>query len=143
MTVPEHKPYVSDDVTMPEFTWGPLLAGSLLGIIYGASSLYLVLKVGVTVSASIPVAVLSTPSFDAPNKVDTTSLKFGRTGSESSLIFCNKSAEDVNGDWLPDLICHFDTQATGFQTGDTEGILKGQTVDGVAIEGRDSVRIVH
>lgn len=63
MTVPEHKPYVADDATMPEFTWAPLFVGSVLGIIYGASSLYLVLKVGMTVSASIPVAVLSITLF--------------------------------------------------------------------------------
>src|SRR6476660_8589887 len=63
MTSPEHKPYVPDDVTIPEFTWGPLVVGALLGIVYGASSLYLVLKVGMTVSASIPVAVLSITLF--------------------------------------------------------------------------------
>src|SRR5580765_5088879 len=63
MNTPEHKPYVSSDADMPEFTWGPLIVGSVLGIIYGASSLYLVLKVGMTVSASIPVAVLSITLF--------------------------------------------------------------------------------
>src|SRR6476660_8979894 len=63
MTSPEHKPYVPDDVTIPEFTWGPLVVGALLGIVYGASSLYLALKVGMTVSASIPVAVLSITLF--------------------------------------------------------------------------------
>jgi putative OPT family oligopeptide transporter len=59
----EHKPYVPDDEEIPEFTWGPLVVGALLGIVYGASSLYLVLKVGMTVSASIPVAVLSITLF--------------------------------------------------------------------------------
>jgi putative OPT family oligopeptide transporter len=63
MTVHEHKPYVPDGANLPEFTWAPLLVGSVLGIIYGASSLYLVLKVGLTVSASIPVAVLSITLF--------------------------------------------------------------------------------
>jgi putative OPT family oligopeptide transporter len=61
----EHKPYVPDHVRMPEFTWSALLLGSVLGIIFGASSLYLVLKVGMTVSASIPVAVLSITLFRA------------------------------------------------------------------------------
>jgi putative OPT family oligopeptide transporter len=41
-----------------EFTPIPIILGTLLGIVFGASSLYLVLKVGITVSASIPVAVL-------------------------------------------------------------------------------------
>jgi putative OPT family oligopeptide transporter len=55
----EHKPYVPDSARMPEFTWGAVVVGSLLGIVFGASSLYLTLKVGLTVSASIPVAVLA------------------------------------------------------------------------------------
>src|SRR5664279_1335385 len=41
----------------------PLIIGTLLGMVFGASSLYLVLKVGLTVSASIPVAVLSITCF--------------------------------------------------------------------------------
>ena len=48
---------------MPEFTLPAVLVGAVLGIIFGASSLYLVLKVGMTVSASIPVAVLSITLF--------------------------------------------------------------------------------
>ena len=58
-----HQPYVPDGVQMPEFTWSAVLAGAVLGIVFGASSLYLVLKVGMTVSASIPVAVLSITLF--------------------------------------------------------------------------------
>ena len=55
---------------------------------------------------------------------------------------CSKSSEDVKGDRLLVVVCHFNTQDTGFQAGDTEGILRGETLDGVSIEGRDSVRIV-
>ena len=58
-----HKPYVPDEVVQPEFTFPAVLVGAVLGIIFGASSLYLVLKVGMTVSASIPVAVLSITLF--------------------------------------------------------------------------------
>src|SRR5580765_4650302 len=57
------KPYVSDEARIPEFTWTAVIVGALLGIVFGASSLYLVLKVGMTVSASIPVAVLSITLF--------------------------------------------------------------------------------
>src|ERR1700686_4807682 len=60
---PAHQPYVPDDATMPEFTLVPIIVGALLGIVFGASSIYLVLKVGMTVSASIPVAVLSITLF--------------------------------------------------------------------------------
>ena len=48
---------------MPEFTVRALVLGVLLGMVFGASSLYLVLKVGITVSASIPVAVIAVTLF--------------------------------------------------------------------------------
>ncbi len=57
------QPYIPPKADLPELTWAPLLLGSLLGIVFGASSLYLLLKVGMTVSASIPVAVLSITIF--------------------------------------------------------------------------------
>jgi putative OPT family oligopeptide transporter len=62
---PAHHPFVGAGVEMPELTILPLLVGAALGILFGASSMYLVLKVGVTVSASIPVAVLSITIFRA------------------------------------------------------------------------------
>jgi putative OPT family oligopeptide transporter len=62
---PTHKPYVPDNVTMPESTVSAVVLGSVLGIVFAASSLYLVLKVGMTVSASIPVAVLAITLFRA------------------------------------------------------------------------------
>lgn len=55
--------YIPASVTMPELTPLPLIIGTLLGMVFGASSLYLVLKVGLTVSASIPVAVISITLF--------------------------------------------------------------------------------
>jgi uncharacterized oligopeptide transporter (OPT) family protein len=61
--VAEHKPYVPDEARIPEFTPVPVLLGGILGIVFGASSLYLVLKVGLTVSASVPIAVLSITLF--------------------------------------------------------------------------------
>lgn len=59
----EFQPYISDDQRLPELTWSAVVVGVVLGIVFGASSLYLVLKVGMTVSASIPVAVLSITLF--------------------------------------------------------------------------------
>src|SRR6478609_3933884 len=58
-----HRPYIPAQTRLPEFTLRAVLAGTILGIIFGASSLYLVLKVGLTVSASIPVAVVSITLF--------------------------------------------------------------------------------
>jgi putative OPT family oligopeptide transporter len=64
-----HKPYISADQDIPELTVVPLVVGALLGLVFGASSMYLVLKIGLTVSASIPVAVLSITIFRAFSKV--------------------------------------------------------------------------
>ncbi|MBC7890894.1 MAG: OPT/YSL family transporter, partial [Sphingobacteriaceae bacterium] len=58
------RPYIPDSVkNLRELSVLPLLVGVVLGIIFGASSLYLVLKTGLTVSASIPVAVISITLF--------------------------------------------------------------------------------
>ncbi len=57
------QPYIPPKADLPELTWPAVLMGSLLGILFGASSLYLLLKVGMTVSASIPVAVLAITIF--------------------------------------------------------------------------------
>src|ERR1700749_1917080 len=57
------KPYVPDSAELTELTFSAVALGTILGIIFGASSLYLFLKVGMTVSASIPVAVLSITIF--------------------------------------------------------------------------------
>ncbi|HEV3384241.1 MAG TPA: OPT/YSL family transporter [Gemmata sp.] len=61
----EHEPFVPATQSLHEFTLPAILAGTVLGIIFGASSLYLVLKVGLTVSASVPIAVLSITLFRA------------------------------------------------------------------------------
>jgi CHRD domain-containing protein len=90
----------------------------------------------------IPVAILSTPTFDAVTSVDTSSVTFGRTGDEPSLAFCNAGGEDVNGDGLADLVCHFETQLAGFQSGDALGILKGTTVQGSPIIGQEAIVVV-
>ena len=60
---PAFRPFIPAGVTLPELNILPLLVGVVLGVIFGASSLYLVLKVGLTVSASIPVAVISITLF--------------------------------------------------------------------------------
>ncbi len=54
-----HKPYVAPETSLPEFTPRAVILGVLFGIIFGASTVYLGLKVGLTVSASIPIAVLA------------------------------------------------------------------------------------
>jgi uncharacterized oligopeptide transporter (OPT) family protein len=65
---PAHRAYIPARTSLPEMTLRALLTGTILGIIFGASSLYLVLKVGLTVSASIPVAVISITLFRLASK---------------------------------------------------------------------------
>jgi hypothetical protein len=90
----------------------------------------------------IPVAILSNATFNALN-MDVSTIGFGRTGGEHSLAFCNENGEDVDGDGLLDLVCHFQTPFTGFQSGDTAGVLKGATTNGSLISASDSVVIVR
>lgn len=55
----EFKPFVPADKIMPEFTVTAVIIGALLAIVFGGANAYLGLKVGMTVSASIPAAVIS------------------------------------------------------------------------------------
>ncbi len=68
-TAPIVEPYIAPETNLREFTPRALILGTILGMIFGASSLYLVLKVGLTVSASIPVAVISLTLFRLGSKV--------------------------------------------------------------------------
>jgi putative OPT family oligopeptide transporter len=63
------RPFIPADTRLRELSPLPLIVGTLLGIVFGASSLYLVLKVGLTVSASIPVAVISITFFRLLSKL--------------------------------------------------------------------------
>ena len=74
------RPYIDARTVIPEFTARALILGTLLGMVFGASSLYLVLKVGLTVSASIPVAVISISLFR---------LAFDRLGIRNATILEN------------------------------------------------------
>jgi len=63
------KPYIPAGAQLPEMTLRALIMGVVLGMVFGASSLYLVLKVGLTVSASIPVAVIAITLFGVARKM--------------------------------------------------------------------------
>jgi hypothetical protein len=86
------------------------------------------------------VAILSARAFNAPARVDQAKLTFGRTGDEASLAFCS-GAEDVNGDRLPDLVCHFHNGKTGFRPGDTKAVLKGAVRGGGFFHASARVRV--
>jgi putative OPT family oligopeptide transporter len=53
------KPFVAPEMQMKELTVKSILMGSLFGVIFGAATVYLALKAGLTVSASIPIAVIA------------------------------------------------------------------------------------
>src|SRR5512138_675358 len=59
----DFQPFVPARSPMRELTLRAVILGTVLGVVFGTSSLYLVLKVGLTVSASIPVAVISLTLF--------------------------------------------------------------------------------
>jgi hypothetical protein len=80
----------------------------------------------------LPVAILSTASFDA-TKVNPLTVKFGRTGTEASPV--HWSFADVNGDGRPDILLEFKVQNTGIQAGDTQAALMGRTSDGTPFRG--------
>jgi putative OPT family oligopeptide transporter len=63
------RPFIPAEARLRELSILPLIMGTVLGMVFGASSLYLVLKVGLTVSASIPVAVISITLFRVLSKL--------------------------------------------------------------------------
>ena len=63
--MPDHQPYLAASQSPAELTPRALILGAILGLIFGASNVYLALKIGLTVSASIPIAVLSITIFRA------------------------------------------------------------------------------
>ncbi|GAB3931837.1 OPT family oligopeptide transporter [Larkinella terrae] len=56
---PEFKPYIPDHQSTAEFTLKAVITGALFGVLFGAATVYLSLKAGLSVSASIPIAVLA------------------------------------------------------------------------------------
>ncbi len=60
---PEFRPYVSPEQEIPEFTPKAVLLGVFFGILFGAATVYLALRAGLTVSASVPIAVLAIAVF--------------------------------------------------------------------------------
>ena len=87
----------------------------------------------------IPVAILTTSTFDA-RTVNPSTVTFGHSGTEQSLV--KWTWTDVNGDGKLDLLLYFDTKKTKLLASDKEAILKGLTTGGLTFEGRDSIKTV-
>ena len=86
----------------------------------------------------IPVAILSTGSFDASSVLDS-SIAFGPAGAQT---VHGGHIQDVSGDGILDLVLHFKTQETGIACGDTSATLTGETSSGQAIEISDTIETV-
>jgi hypothetical protein len=87
-------------------------------------------------NGNIPVAILSSSSFNAPSTVDPGTVRFGRASAAPT---DSGHVEDVNNDGLPDLVFQFPTPSTGIVCGDTSETLTGKTLSGTSIRGSDSV----
>lgn len=86
----------------------------------------------------IPVAILTTSSFDA-TAVAPLSVAFGPNGAMEA--HGQGHIEDADGDGDLDLVLHFRTQDTGIQCGATSAFLTGETFDGQVIQGSDSIKL--
>src|ERR687885_482370 len=58
-STPTHKPFVAATESPAEFTMKAIITGAVFGVLFGAATVYLSLKAGLSVSASIPIAVLA------------------------------------------------------------------------------------
>lgn len=92
----------------------------------------------------LPVALLSSEKDNfKPMEVDQSTLRFGSTGKEESLVSCNGGhGTDVNNDGIPDLICHFDLKKANFALSESEGTITGKTGDGRDFEGKGWLKTV-
>jgi hypothetical protein len=90
----------------------------------------------------VPVAIFSSAEFDATT-IDPLSVTLAGAGAKlkgkGTPVY---SFEDVDGDGLLDMVIHVSTETLALTDGDTEAILEGVTLDGVPIQGSDSVRVV-
>ncbi|NIN73565.1 MAG: oligopeptide transporter, OPT family, partial [Gemmatimonadetes bacterium] len=61
----QYEPYIAPETRLVEFSWRAVLLGALFGIMFGAANAYLGLRVGLTVSTSIPIAVMTVAVYRA------------------------------------------------------------------------------
>src|SRR5436190_10435356 len=83
-SVVAHQPYIPASQAPAELTVRAIVLGVILGLVFGASNVYLALKIGLTVSASIPIAVLAI----------TILRRFGSTILENNIVQTTGSAAD-------------------------------------------------
>lgn len=124
-------------ITVDSTTCGPTIVGIDIWPFMSAAANTVYLRLP---TRKVAVDILGSATFNV-TQIDTTKLRFGKTGTEASLCTVPRMT-DYNRDGVPDLMCEFRTGDCGFAAGDVVGILKGQLLDGTDIEGQDSVKIV-
>ena len=101
-------------------------------------------RINLKSSGIVPVAILSSPEFDAPVQVNPETLTLAGASvkmvGKKNKLRCH--TDDVNYDGLQDLVCNFLIEQVLIQPGDSTAVLEGETFDGTPIRGEDSVKIV-
>ncbi len=93
-------------------------------------------------SGTVPVAILSSSTFDATTVDPTTVTLAGASVALKGKGTPQSTVQDINGDGRLDLVVHVTTDALQLSDTDTEAVLEGQTYSGQLIRGSDTVRIV-
>ena len=89
----------------------------------------------------LPVAILSQDGFD-PMDIVLESLRFGATGTEDSLVRCQRLHRDLNRDGVEDLLCFFSMRKAGFDPSSESGTLTGTLQDGNSITAQAPLKMV-
>jgi len=99
--------------------------------------------INLSAAGVIPVAIISTNTFNAPAAVNPETLTLDcakvKVAGKSDKFLCQ--SQDVNHDGLPDLVCQFENELNA-QIGDSIAVLEGFTTNGTFIRGQDSLSIV-
>lgn len=98
-------------------------------------------SVNIDKQGRVPFALLSTAAIDTTTQVDVSTLRFGATGTEQSVLGCAADGEDVNADGLLDRVCHAETRLTGITCDTTVTVATGRLVDGTAFTSQDDVNV--
>lgn len=95
-------------------------------------------QININGNGSVPVAILTTPDFDAA-MVDVSTVRFGPANAP---VWGNTQFKDVDKDGDTDLLVHFRARDTGIACGATSATLTGETMGGQPFSGSDSVNVL-
>lgn len=127
------------DLAVSGTTQGPVKAPSVVAIAIDIKPGSAPNSINPASKGVLPVAILTTSSFDAAS-VDLGTVRFGPGQAQEA--HGTEHSEDVDGDGDTDLVLHFATQDTGIHCGDTEATLTGRTISGQPIQGTDAIATV-